>query len=180
MNNTRYDYCFERGRLHPHEIAILGSESSGPFFGASFQHDPDGIRAVYQCSGFKPLSSFKIEATSDILYILEKVLLILNNSLNYLLIPERILLSPDTVFYRQETGDVKVVYIPQLSSNWDIHRNLLQFLIGIKGDVCDTFSSYINTFAQRSTRDNLDIASMLDLVGTLRRELERDADTILR
>ena len=62
----------------------------------------------------------------------------------------------------------------------EIFFDFFNGLIGIKGDVCDTFSSYINTFAQRSTRDNLDIASMLDLVGTLRRELERDADTILR
>ena len=172
MKNTEYNYTFDSGQIFPHEIEMISRGSCSMFFDTTFVYDSTGITAVYDCSGFKPLSEYRIEHTSDVLYILEKTLIILQSCREYMLIPERILLVPETVFYRQDTGDVKIAFIPIKSGESDLHRNILSFLIGIKKDVCDSMLTYLNVFAHKSCNDNLDMDDMLTLVGFLRRQLD--------
>jgi|GEM_PF-6824230 len=173
MNDIRYDYEFEPGRLYPHEVAILGSGGFDGFFPTTFLFGSGRVTAVYDCGGYAPLAGFRIEYTSDILFILEKVLLILHRSSEFLILSERILILPETVFYSQQTGGVKITYIP-VSGEADLHTNLLEFLARIQVDLCDPYGKYIDRFAIRSKKENLDTSSMLTLVGVLRRELDAE------
>lgn len=176
--NNRYEYTFEPKRIHPHELAALGRGVNEGFFPTTFLFDTGGITAVYDCEGYSPLSTYRFEQTSDVMYILEKILLILKRCPEHLLSPERVMLIPETVFYRQDTGSIRITYIP-VPGEADIHRNLLQFLFKIRVDLCDPFSSYIDVFARRSVGENLDIESMLTLTGVLRRELDEKIASIV-
>lgn len=171
MINTRYNYTFDPKRIYPHELAALGRGAVDGFFPTTFIFDTEGITAIYDCDGYSPLSGFRLEQTSDVMYILEKILLILKRCPEHLLVPERVLTIPETVFYRVDTGSVRMTYIP-VSGEADVHRNLIQFLIRICVDLCDPFGSYIDRFIEKSREENLDIESMLTLVGVLRRELD--------
>lgn len=171
MMNTRYNYTFDPERIHPHELAALGRGNVEGFFPTTFLFENDGITAIYDCDGYSPLSGFRLEHTSDVMYILEKTLLILKRCPEHLLVPERVLLIPETVFYCREGGSVNVTYIP-VPGEADIHVNLILFLDRICVDLCDPFGSYVDQFIHRSCGENLDIDSMLTLVGMLRRELD--------
>ena len=172
MNSTKLSYNFRTDRLLPHETAMLSRGLCGMFLPTTFVYDRNGVTAVYDSDGYRPLSEYRIEHTDDIMYILEKTLLALHRSKEYLFDPERILLSPETVFYQHETGDLKIAFVPLDSENCDFHRNILQFLIRIKDDLCDTFTSYLNVFVHKSVNDNLCLEDMLTLVGYLRRHLD--------
>ena len=177
MRTNRFDYTFEPGRLRPHEVAMLGSGQFNGFFHTSFLFGAEKVTAVYECDGYAPLSTFRIEQTGDVLYVLEKILLILQCCPEYMIVPERVLLIPETVFYRLETGDVRMTFIPVVGDA-DIHRNILLFLARAKVDLCDPFTSYIDRFVGRSCSENLDISSMLTLAGVLRRELDEKLSEI--
>ena len=172
MNETKLNYRFEADRLLSHETAMISRGLCDSFLPTSYIYDMGGITAVYDSDGYKPLSEYRIEETGDILYILEKILLMLRRSQDYLFAPERILISPETVFYQQDTGDMKIAFIPIAGNNNDLHRNILQFLIRTKGDLCDPFISYLNVFAHKSVNDNLSLEDMLTLAGYLRRQLD--------
>ena len=178
MTGERQRYTFEPHRLHAHEIAVLGMGRCSAFLPTTFMWDDETLTAVYECTGFSPLSDFRIEHTADILYILEKLLTGLQRSQEHLILPERILLSSETVFYDQKTGSIRMAFVPVKVSEPDIHRNLLQFLLSIRVDLCDHFHSYIDRFAHRSVDENMDIDSMLTLVGLLRREIDEKMKVI--
>ena len=61
-------------------------------------------QSVTDCSGFSPLSMYRIERTEDALYLLEQVLLILGKAVEYLITPANITLTTDNGFLQQRDG----------------------------------------------------------------------------
>ncbi len=171
-NDQKFTYAFEPGRIHRHEMVMLSAGDCPLFFPMTFLDEPEQVTAVYDCSGYAPLSTFRIEHTGDVLYVLEKVLLILHRSGEYLLLPERILISPETVFYNMKTGDVRIAYVPLQDARPDVHRSLAVFLGRLKEDLCDPFIGFVDALTDRFARDNMNLKDMLTLLGITRRKLD--------
>ncbi len=155
----------------PHERIMLASGQCPFFFPTAFYSDQDHLTASYSCSGFVPLSTFRIERTDDALYIFEHVLLALRGCIEYLLEPERVRVTSDTVFYCSRTGEVRLAYLPLQEHAPDIRRTLIRFLAELKADLQDDSVSCIDRIARRIYYENHDLRDLLTITGLMRREL---------
>ena len=110
--NSEFKVEFSKCDMKEFERVMLSSGQCSFFMPMGFMGSENGEAICYDCSGFSPLSMYRIERTEDALYLLEQVLLILGKAVEYLITPANITLTTDTVFYSKETGEVKIAYVP--------------------------------------------------------------------
>lgn len=183
---NNYTLRFRRNPFYRHEQAILASAGFDGFLPMTFLRSEQGLTARYECSGFTPLSSFRIERTEDVLYLMEKVFLVLHRAPEYLLDPERILLRTELIFYSREGDDLKIAYVPRPQGTGSqtgsgsqtrgpatpFHRELILLLAQMKQEVCDPHGDLIARLARELYYRCPDTKSMLRTIGLLRRELD--------
>ena len=176
---------FKKNPFYRHEQILLASGSFEGFLPMSFLREENGLTARYQCSGFAPLSSYRIERTEDALYLMEKVVLILHAAPEHLLIPERILLRCQTVFFSKKDDRIKIAYVPRprndaapgAGSISGFHRELILLLTQLKQDLRDGHADLLSRLIRDIYYHSLDTRSLLRQIGLLRKELygSRDA-----
>lgn len=164
--------AFAPDRFYPHEIVMLSDGSCPLFFPTVFIREDGQVLAVYDCSRHAPLGSFRIEKTEDALFLLEKVLLLVHRSSEYLIMPERILLSAGTVFYDEDSGSVRVAFVPVPEPGCDLQQSILRFLGELMTDLCDVNQPHLEQLAQTIQRRSLNLRDMLTLTGLTRRQLD--------
>lgn len=170
-NNKEFKISLELGCIHEYEKIMLSSGMCSFFLPMQFLDDDTAETAWYNCSGFAPLSSYQIEKTEDALYILEKVLLILNKSVEYFISPAKTTISTETVFYNKDTDEVKMAYIPLNTQKQNMRKNLASFTIQLKQDIRDGRSSYLTDASKYILQHNYDFKDMINKVGTYKRQL---------
>lgn len=169
--NREFRIRIEENTMKEYERVMLTSGECSLFMPMGFMSEDGGETVCYNCSGFTPLSNFRIEKTEDVLYILERTLLILERSVEFLITPSKIWLSTDTVFYNKDTGEVKIAYVPSEGKEGSLRRNIVTFLIEIKCDVQDDHKSYINKIAKCICSGNYYIRDIINKIGIYRREI---------
>lgn len=177
--NNDYTLMFHRNPFYQHEQAILARGGFDGCLPMSFLRNDGGLTARYECDGFLPLSSFRIERTEDVLFLMEKLLFVLHEAPEYLLCPERLFLRTETVFYNKEEDRVRIAYLPRPAGKTDhnsrvppFYRELILFLAQMKQDVKDTNTDLIARFARQLYYNCPDTKRMLRSIGLLRRELD--------
>jgi len=169
--NKEFSIRIEEDAFRNHERIMLSSGECSYFMPMGFMSE-DGMEVVrYDCSGFAPLSSYRIEKTDDALYILECVLLIAGKSIEYLITPGRITINMDTVFYNKETSQVKIAYVPATGDNVSIRRSLVSFIKELKSDICDGKGKYLEEAEKFIMYHNYYIREMVNKVGLFKRQL---------
>ncbi len=169
-DNREFRIKLEENTMKEYERVMLTSGECNLFMPMGFMSEDGGETVCYNCSGFTPLSSFRIERTEDVLYILERTLLILERSVEFLITPAKIKLSAETVFFNRETGEVKIAYVPGANSS-SLRRNIVSFLLEIKGDVRDGHSAYISRIAKHICSRDCYIRDIINRIGIYRREI---------
>lgn len=197
MWNNNYTLHFNNNPFYRHEQIILADGSCEGFLPISFLHSDRGLTARYETGGYQPLSGFRIERTEDVLYLMERTVMILHVSPEHLLAPERITLRTNTVFYNKMRDDLRIAFIPRLSDSEgpdsggtgpggadprgsaldspivsDFHRELIVFLAQLKHDVRDSHTDFVLRLARDFYYNSPDTSGMLRTIGLLRRELE--------
>ena len=104
------------------------------------------------------------------MYLLEQVLLILGQAVEYLIAPAHITLTTDTVFYSKESGEVKIAYVP-VEGEADLRKNIIRFLLQLKTELCDGKEEYLRQTAQYIYYHNYYIRDMVNKIGRFRRQL---------
>ena len=169
--NREFSIRLEENTFRNHEKIMLSSGECSLFMPMGFIGE-GGMEVVsYDCSGFAPLSSYRIEKTEDALYILESVLLIVGRSIEYLITPARITINTDTVFYNKETSQVKIAYVPAAGNDLSIRRNLVSFIRQLKADICDGNGRYLDEAEKFIMYHNYYIREMVNKVGLFKRQL---------
>lgn len=153
------------------ERVMLTSDDCRLFMPMGFISEDDGETICYDCSGFTPLSSYRIERTDDVLYILERTLLVLGKSVEYMLSPSRIRLTTDTVFHNKDTGEVKIAYVPMAGEESSLRKNLVAFIAQLKRDVHDGYTGYIVKTAEYIYCNNYYIKDIVNKIGLFRRDI---------
>ncbi|MDO4518206.1 MAG: DUF6382 domain-containing protein, partial [Bacillota bacterium] len=110
--NNEYKIFIGDNTVHDFERIMLTSGDCSDLLPMLFIGEEGNQVAYYNCNGFTPLSSYKIDRTEDALFIMEKVLLIVSHVVEYLIMPAKITLSTDTVFFNFDTGEIKIAYVP--------------------------------------------------------------------
>lgn len=167
--NNEYSCRLDPALIHPHERVMLSSGQCPFFFPATFYSDQEKLTVTFLCRDFVPLSTFRIERTDDALYLFEHVLLSLQGCIEYLLEPERILITSETVFYCKKTGEVRLAYLPCGTAPQDLRKTLIRFLAELKSDLQDGRSSCIDEIARRIYYETHDLRDLLTITGLLRR-----------
>lgn len=161
----------ERGSMTGYEKIMLSSGQCSFFMPMGFMSCDEGDIAHYDCSGFVPISRYRIEKTDDVLYILEQTLIIIERAVEFLITPRKILITADTVFYSRETGEVKMTYIPAGIGQDDLRKNIESFIAQISCDIKDGGECYVDTLSEYISRHNYYIRDIINRIGMLRRRL---------
>lgn len=169
--NNDFRIKLSENSMMEYEKVMLSSGQCDFFMPMGFMGEGDGETACYDCSGFVPLSSYRIEKTEDALYLLERTLIILGKSVEYLISPYRITLNTNTVFYNKDTGQVKIAYVPNQSENPDLRKNLVAFIGQLKEEIRDGCEEYLTETAKYIYYKNYYIKDVITKVALFKRKL---------
>ncbi len=169
--NKNFRVRLEENSMRDFEKIMLTSGECNLFIPMGFVSENGGEYGNYNCSGFAPLSSYRIERTDDALYILENVLLILKNAVEYYIDPAKVTVSSDTVFYNKDTGQIKIAYIPLRTEDINLRRNMVSFIGQLKAELRDGKEKYLVESAKYIYYHNYSLREMINKVGLLKREL---------
>lgn len=169
--NNDYKMCMREESILDFERVMLSSGECNYLIPMLFIGETDRLTAYYDCRGFIPLSKYKVEKTTDALYIMEKVLLIMSNVVEYLITPSKIMLTTDTVFYDTENGEIKIAYVPVDDGQDSLRRNLITIIAQLKADICDGHGEYLDRLANLVYSNNYHLRDLVNKLGLLRREL---------
>ena len=171
MWDDEYKITFEENTIHDYERVMLTSGDCDYLIPMTFIGENGKETAYYNCSGFAALSTYSIEKTDDALFVLEKVLLILEHVVEYLISPAKVTLNDKKVFYRQESGQIKIAYVPMTDEAVSLRRNLLKFIALLKADIKDGNGGYLDKIARLIHYGNYRTGEVISQIGMLRREL---------
>lgn len=169
--NNEYKLCLKEESILGFERIMLASGQCSHLLPMVFICDEKGLLSYYDCGGFVPISSFRVDRTEDALFVLEKVLLIISRLVEYLINPEKMLLSTDTVFFNPETGQIKIAYVPHDSGQGELRRQILKLIALLKADVSDGKESILDSFAGTVFKNNYRTIDLVNVLGMLRRQL---------
>lgn len=168
--NSNFRVRLEEETMQDFEKIMLTSGECNIFIPMGFIREGDGEYGSYNCSGFAPLSSYRIERTEDALYILENVLLILKRAVEYFIDPAKVKVTSETVFYNKDTGQVKIAYIPLMKDEMNLRKNLVGFIGYLKSEICDGRENYLVEAAKYIYFHNYYLREMVNKVGLLKRQ----------
>lgn len=173
-NNREFRIRLEENAMRDYERVMLTSGECSYFMPMGFMGEDGGEVVCYDCSGFAPISSYRIEKTEDALYILESVLVIIGRAVEYLITPAKITVSADTVFYNKETGQVKIAYVPMRNAGAGLRKNLASFIEQLRADICDGHEQYLMESAKYILYHNYYIKEMVNKIGLFKRQLYQE------
>ena len=168
---NQFCYAYDPGRWLSHERIILSSRDCPGFLPMKFIEEPSRLLAFYECSGYVPLENYCIEQAADVLFLLEKTLLILQGAADQLILPERITLNRRTVFYRSRDEDVRIAFCPARDRNPS--AGTVSFLRQLGNDVPEAHRLEILRLARSFEAGHLNAEDMLTLTGLARRRAGR-------
>lgn len=169
--NNDYKMCMREESILDFERVMLSSGECSYLIPMLFIGETDKLTAYYDCRGFIPLSKYKVEKTADALYIMEKVLLIMSNVVEYLITPSKVMLTTETVFYDTDSGEIKIAYVPVDDDQDSLRRNLITIIAQLKADICDDYGEYLNRLANLVYSNNYHLRDLVNKLGLIRREL---------
>ena len=170
-DQREFSVRLEEDAMRDFEKIMLTSGQCNLFMPMGFMGDERGETVCYDCSGFTPLSRYRIERTDDALYILENTMIILGKAVDYLIAPAKITLTTDTVFYNKETGEVKIAYVPFRQGEAGLKKNMVIFIGQLKSEICDGYQGYLTQAARYVYYHNYNMRDIVNKIGLLRREL---------
>lgn len=174
--NREFRIKLEENAFRDYEKIMLSSGECNFFMPMGFMGEGESEFVSYDCSGFAPLSSYRVEKTEDALYILECVLLIVGKSIEYFITPAKITISTDTVFYNKDTSQVKIAYIPIGNDNVSMRHNLISFIKQLKEDICDGNEKYLEETEKLIMYHNYYIREMVNKIGLFKRQIYNERE----
>ena len=168
-NTEEFKLRLAEGTVFDHERIMLSSGDCSCFMPMVFMNEGGRVTAYYDCSGYTPLSKYRVESTDDALYILEKVAIILNNSVEYLITPSRITLAPQTVFFNESTGDIRIAYVPSANKKAGLKANIITLIGQLKVNIRDNRVYELDDLARAIYYSNYNLRDLINKIGLLRR-----------
>ncbi len=104
---------FAENPFYRHEQAVLAEGECPGFLPMSFIREGRGVTVRYETGGLQPISSYRIERTEDVLFLMERVIMVIHMAPEYLLSPQRIILRTDTAFYSRDRDDLRLAFLPR-------------------------------------------------------------------
>ena len=161
----------KEGSVTNFERVMLSSGRCDSFMPMGFMKSREGETVCYDCSGFAPLENYRIERTEDALYLLERTPIILGNSLEFLIMPDKVTLTRNTVFYNKDTGQVRIAYVPAAGGEGKLRNHIINFISQLSEDIRDGKGAYLDEVTKYVRYKNYFIKDIVTKVAVIKRRI---------
>lgn len=160
----------EEGLILPFEEKVLASGLCDVILPMRFAGGHGRRSLMYECSGYTAVSELDLRGIRDIYEVLEKTVLTLAKAQEFLLFPEKIVLSGETVFYHLKHRDVKIAYVPDIEKR-SIGSKLKKFIDELASYGDDNAKSYLKRTSSAIAIYNYNLKDTVNHVGEIKREM---------
>lgn len=171
LRDLNYEVELPEEAIRPFERKVLESglcDFAVPM--SFFRHN--GMQKIrYECSGYVAFSEVNLSDIGNVFEIIEKTLLALKKSGEYLIDPGKILLNQDTIYVHHRHKDVRIAYVPGLREASHSQQNLIEFLSIVEERIPASGKGYIKKLKNEVTINNRSLPDLVTIVGEIRREI---------
>lgn len=174
MRGNSFLIEYDKNAIKRYERMVLSDNSCSGFLPMNFIVREDSIIAGYNATGYVPFSMWHSDEIKDILMLIEAIGNALLTGLTSLIMPEDVLVNPETIYIKQsENGmSVKLAFMPVRAeehknsySYADFIREMVMRYRGIDElNLLQSISDYIY-------RENPPISGIINKAGECRRIL---------
>jgi len=171
LRDLNYEVELPEESIKPFERKVLESGLCDFAVPMSFFRQNGMQKIRYECSGYVAFSEVNLSDTSNVFEIIEKTLLALKKSGEYLIDPGKILLNQDTIYVHHSHKDVRIAYVPGLYQGNRGQQNLLEFFLIVEERIPVSGKGYIQKLKEEVIFNNRSLPDLVTIVGEIRREI---------
>lgn len=153
MGNSIYNFemTYEKDIIHKYERDIVADGICDSFIPASFFREEDKLKVIYNYDGYVRISECRFREIIQLLNLIDRVILNIEKAMDCFIDINRISFTSDTVFYNQQTEDVRMAFMVSddgMNFNERTERfigSLYNVYDGPGTDCLDRLRSYIRT-----------------------------------
>lgn len=173
IRDNNFRVKLKDGAIKEYEKVIL-SEVNDIFMPMGFVSFDEGELVTYNCSGYSSLSQCDIREVLEALEVLERTLILVSRASEFLISPNNITLSLDTIFYDRETHQVRIAYVPVEKAPANLRENMSSFITEIKDKLQDSDKVYIDKVKTQMEENNYYIQDLINIIGDIRRSAVKE------
>lgn len=161
------------GAIKDFEKVVLSSGACELFMPMGFVSMEEGELVAYNCSGYTSLRQCDIVEIKEAFDILEKTFILVRKAGEYLITPSRITLNLDTIFYKKQTKQVRIAYVPAEEPYTSLRENMAGFLTQMEEMIRGNERSYLQKVRSKMEEQNYYINDLINTIGEMRRQVCR-------
>ncbi|MEE3362780.1 MAG: DUF6382 domain-containing protein [Anaerovoracaceae bacterium] len=169
LKETNYTLEFDAGVIRPFEEGILTSGHCDFSLPMSFMRCDGKTVVKYNADGYSALSDLIPEDERSILEIIEKTMIMLKRSKEYLIMPGKIVLTKDTVFYNVRTGDLRIAYVA--GGQGVLNDHIVDFILSFRDGEDARTREHLDRIAAVIKEENPSLTDIVDMMGEERRDM---------
>ena len=169
LRDTDYTLDFPKESIKLFEERILASGLCDVIVPMSFQTGKNVKSVTYDCSGYASVRDLEPKNIREIYEILEKTLITLSKSTEFLISPEKITLNIDCVFYNLRSRRVRIAYIP--SERGTVWEHIYGFAMELMNMAEEEAKNYLSELLEEGRLNNYNIRDMAKIVREQKRIL---------
>jgi hypothetical protein len=172
LRDLNYELELADEKVRPFERKVLESGLCDFAVPMTFFRQKGKQKIRYDCSGYIALSELDFIDTENIFDIIEKTLLALRKSGEFLIEPGTIRLTLETVYVHHKHKDVRIAYMPGLHEVNRLQHHLLEFILLVEERMPKSGKEYTGQLKEEIVRNNRSITDLITIVGEIRREIQ--------
>lgn len=168
LKDNNYTLEFAKEDIRAYEERVLSSGLCDFAIPMRFTLYRGKRRVRYECSGYMALSDLEPSGVENILEIIERTLIMLKRAKEFLIDPDKVTLTKETVFYNARRGDVKIAYIVKQRSS--VQSNMVSFIYSFMETGDKRTRDCLDKLSHDISMNNLSLEDSIDRIGEIKRE----------
>jgi len=171
LRDMNYEIELQDDAIKPFERKVLESGLCDFAVPMAFFRHQGKQKIRYECSGYVALSEANLNETDEVFEIIEKTLMALKKSGEYLIDPGQVRLNQDTVYVHHRHKDVRIAYMPGVREGNRLQRNLLEFFMSLEQRIPKSGKNHMQRLKEEVVLYNRSLPDLITIVGEIRREI---------
>lgn len=170
MSLYNFEKIYEEGKIKGFERELVADGICKSFIPASFIREEDRIKVIYSYDGYVKLSELRLNAV-EILELIESIILKIEEAADLLVDFNRLSFDTDTLFYNQESRDVRMAFV--VSDEGCVFSEKLSSLFCSLKDICTEDGAFLDRLSRSALKGNTDLSVISERVRKLKIELRK-------
>ncbi|MEG0918360.1 MAG: DUF6382 domain-containing protein [Bacilli bacterium] len=169
LRETNFTLKVNYEDIKPFEEKVLSSGLCDFAIPMTFYNHKNERNITYDCSGYSSIRDIKPTTTNEVFEIIEKTIITLNKTREFLIRPSKLTLTVDTVYYNMKYKDVKIAVVP--CHEEVTIKKIVDFIIQLEAFANEETKEYINCLVKNIDSKNSNMKDMLIYIREQRRVL---------